>query len=87
MGVDGREGARAVKSHGGTVISQDASTATIFGMPAAVAEAGLSDRVLPLQRIAGAIASWARTGRLDSAGEAGSEFGSSHLGNRSGIAS
>jgi two-component system, chemotaxis family, protein-glutamate methylesterase/glutaminase len=87
MGVDGREGARAVRSHGGRVISQDASTATIYGMPAAVAEAGLSDRVLPLQRIAGAIASWARTGRLDSADEADSEVGSSHLHDRSDIAS
>jgi two-component system, chemotaxis family, protein-glutamate methylesterase/glutaminase len=58
MGVDAREGARAVKYHGGTVISQDAATATIYGMPAAVAEAGLSDQVLPLHQIADAIAAW-----------------------------
>src|SRR5512140_1229571 len=43
MGVDGREGARAVKQHGGTVYSQDQASATIYGMPAAVADAGLSD--------------------------------------------
>ncbi len=42
--------------YGGTVIAQDAATATIYGMPAAVAEAGLSDRVLPLHRIAAAVA-------------------------------
>jgi two-component system chemotaxis response regulator CheB len=59
MGVDGREGARAVKAHGGTVFAQDAATSTIYGMPAAVAEAGLADRVLPLGRIAEAIAAWA----------------------------
>lgn len=64
MGVDAREGARAVKQHGGTVIAQDAATATIYGMPAAVAEAGLTDRVLPLHQIAGAVASWCLTGRL-----------------------
>jgi two-component system chemotaxis response regulator CheB len=64
MGVDAREGARAVKQHGGTVISQDAATATIYGMPAAVAEAGLTDLVLPLHQIAGAVASWCLTGRL-----------------------
>ncbi len=65
MGVDAREGARAVKSHGGTVLTQDAATATIYGMPAAVAEAGLSDRVLPLQQIAAVIAGWCVSGRPD----------------------
>jgi len=58
MGVDARDGARAVKRHGGTVFSQDAATATIFGMPAAVSEAGLSDLVLPLNEVAGAVARW-----------------------------
>jgi two-component system chemotaxis response regulator CheB len=59
MGVDGREGARSVKAHGGTVFAQDQATSTIYGMPAAIAEAGLADRVLPLGRIADAIAAWA----------------------------
>ena len=58
MGVDARDGARAVKQHGGTVFSQDAATATIYGMPAAVSEAGLSDLVLPLNEVAGAVARW-----------------------------
>ena len=58
MGVDGREGARAVKQHGGTVYSQDQATATIYGMPAAVAEAGLSDGVYPLHEMAAAVAKW-----------------------------
>jgi len=58
MGVDARDGARAVKRHGGIVFSQDAATATIFGMPAAVSEAGLSDLVLPLNEVAGAVARW-----------------------------
>jgi chemotaxis response regulator CheB len=66
MGVDAREGARAVKQHGGSVISQDAATATIYGMPAAVAEAGLSDQVLPLHQIAGAVACWCGSGKLAS---------------------
>ncbi len=54
-----REGARSVKVHGGTVFGQDRATSTIYGMPAAVAEAGLTDRVLPLGRMAEAIAAWA----------------------------
>lgn len=58
MGVDARDGARAVKQHGGTVFSQDAATATIYGMPAAVSEAGLSDLVLPLHEMAAAVARW-----------------------------
>ncbi len=63
MGVDARDGARAVKQHGGTVFSQDAATATIYGMPAAVAEAGLSDGVYPLHEMAGAVANWCGLGR------------------------
>jgi two-component system chemotaxis response regulator CheB len=60
MGVDAREGCRAVKFHGGTVIVQDAATATINGMPGAVAEAGLADMILPLDEIATSIATWCR---------------------------
>ncbi len=59
MGSDGTEGARAVRKHGGTVYAQDEASATIYGMPRAVAEAGLVDRVLPLERMAEAIAAWA----------------------------
>ena len=58
MGVDARDGCRAVKQHGGTVFAQDAATATIYGMPAAVAEAGLADRVLGLHQMARSIAEW-----------------------------
>jgi two-component system chemotaxis response regulator CheB len=79
MGVDAREGARAVKQHGGTVITQDAATATIYGMPAAVVEAGLSDQVLPLHQIADAVAGWCAEGRLavpPAIGQAGGESAS-----------
>jgi len=62
MGVDGRDGARAVRSHGGTVFAQDEATSTIFGMPAAVIDAGLADRVVPLHRMAAAIADWCTAG-------------------------
>lgn len=60
MGADGREGARAAKQHGGIVFVQNEATATVYGMPGAVVEAGLADRILPLGRIADAIAEWAR---------------------------
>ena len=54
--------------------SQDAATATIYGMPAAVAEAGLSDRVLPLHQIAAAVAGWCASGRPE-VGDAPSSAG------------
>ena len=59
MGVDGREGCKAVKAHGGMVIAQDQAASTVWGMPGSVVEAGLADKVLPLDRIADAIAAWA----------------------------
>ena len=65
MGWDAREGARSVKLHGGTVIAQDAATSTIYGMPGAVVDAGLADRVLPLGKIAAAIAAWSRGEALE----------------------
>jgi two-component system, chemotaxis family, protein-glutamate methylesterase/glutaminase len=55
LGSDGSLGAIAVKAAGGTVIAQDEGTAEFFGMPAAAIEAGVVDRVLPLDEIAPAV--------------------------------
>lgn len=51
MGADGREGARLLKRSGATVWSQDEASSVIYGMPAAIAEAGLSDRVIALKDV------------------------------------
>ena len=51
MGADGREGARTLKARGASVWSQDEATSVIYGMPMAVAEAGLSDQVMALRDI------------------------------------
>ena len=56
MGRDGLEGARAVRAAGGRILAEAESTCTVYGMPRAVAEAGLADEVLPLDQLAGAIA-------------------------------
>jgi two-component system chemotaxis response regulator CheB len=56
MGRDGLEGARAVRAAGGHVLVEDESTCTIYGMPRAVAEAGLAHQVLPLPELPAAIA-------------------------------
>ncbi len=68
MGSDGTEGARTARKHGGTVFAQDEATATIYGMPRAVAEAGLVDKVLPLGKVAGAIAAWAAAAASEDTG-------------------
>ncbi len=56
MGADGREGARALKKQGGLIWTQDEASSVIYGMPMAVAEAGLSDQVLSLREIGPALA-------------------------------
>ena len=51
MGADGREGAREMKQGGSELWSQNEESCVVFGMPAAVEEAGLSDHVLALSII------------------------------------
>ena len=58
MGRDGTAGALSMQEHGGFVIVQDESTAAVYGMPRAVAEAGAAGLILPLDEIAAAIADW-----------------------------
>lgn len=52
MGSDGLKGSEAVVQAGGTVIAQDEATSVVWGMPGAVANAGLCSAVLPLPEIA-----------------------------------
>jgi two-component system, chemotaxis family, protein-glutamate methylesterase/glutaminase len=51
MGSDGCNGARMLKEAGSCIWSQDEQSCVIYGMPMAVAKAGLSDRVLSLKDI------------------------------------
>ncbi|BCL70686.1 chemotaxis-specific methylesterase [Vibrio nigripulchritudo ATCC 27043] len=52
MGADGREGSRMLKAAGATIWAQDEESCVVYGMPQAVAKAGLSTEDLPLDRIA-----------------------------------
>ncbi|WP_158119887.1 protein-glutamate methylesterase/protein-glutamine glutaminase [Vibrio metoecus] len=52
MGADGREGARMLKEAGATIWAQDEESCVVYGMPQAVAKAGISTEDLPLDRIA-----------------------------------
>lgn len=55
MGSDGRIGAEKLKKSGSTIWGQDENSCTVYGMPKAVAEAGLVDTVLPLDEIGSAL--------------------------------
>lgn len=55
MGSDGREGVRKLKAGGATIWAQDEASSVVYGMPAAVAEAGLADRILPLTDVGDSI--------------------------------
>jgi two-component system chemotaxis response regulator CheB len=52
MGADGREGSRMLKASGSTIWAQDEESCVVYGMPQAVAKAGISSESLPLERIA-----------------------------------
>lgn len=52
MGHDGLNGGEAVARAGGTVIAQDEESSVVWGMPGAVATAGLCSAVLPIKELA-----------------------------------
>lgn len=52
MGCDGLAGCRVIREQGGTVLAQDEATSTVWGMPGAVAQAGLAQKILPLAAMA-----------------------------------
>jgi two-component system chemotaxis response regulator CheB len=52
MGSDGLKGCEALVKAGGHVIAQDEESSVVWGMPGAVAKAGLASAVLPIKDIA-----------------------------------
>jgi two-component system chemotaxis response regulator CheB len=68
MGSDGRVGCEAVTRAGGTVVVQDEPTSVVWGMPGAVATAGLAHAVLPIAEIASAVLRGGTHGELQGAG-------------------
>lgn len=53
MGHDGLAGCRLLAEQGARIVVQDEDTSVVWGMPGAVAGAGLAHEVLPLDAIAG----------------------------------
>nr|WP_294564528.1 chemotaxis response regulator protein-glutamate methylesterase [uncultured Rhodopila sp.] len=52
MGRDGLDGTKRVVEAGGAAIAQDEASSVVWGMPGAIAQAGLCHAVLPLPKIA-----------------------------------
>jgi two-component system chemotaxis response regulator CheB len=52
MGQDGLRGAECIREAGGEIYVQDEATSVVWGMPGAVARAGLADRQIPLGQVA-----------------------------------
>lgn len=52
MGYDGMRGCQAVRAKLGQVIAQDEETSVIWGMPGAVVQNNLADKVLPIDKVA-----------------------------------
>jgi len=55
MGRDGTEGCRELKRRGAYVIAQHPDGCVVYGMPKAVVDEQLADRVVPLDQMAGAV--------------------------------
>ena len=64
MGSDGLNGARCVHEAGGVVLTQNAATSAVWGMPGRVFEAGLAREPLPLTALAGELTRRVNAGRI-----------------------
>lgn len=62
MGRDGAEGMKALRSAGARTLAQDEASCVVYGMPRAAVELGGVERVLPLNKIAGALLARRGTG-------------------------
>lgn len=55
MGSDGRDGARLLHAKGATIWAQDEASCVVYGMPQAVAKAGLTDKIFSIKDIGTAV--------------------------------
>ncbi len=60
MGHDGRDGAQALVNAGASVMVQDEPSSVVWGMPGAVAEAGLAEIIKPIDGLSAACKAFAR---------------------------
>ncbi len=63
MGQDGLAGARQLAASGARILVQDEDSSVVWGMPGAIAGAGLADDVLPLEELADRVVGAVRRSR------------------------
>jgi len=56
MGADGCKGATLLQNSGSLVWAQDEASCVVYGMPAAVVDAGITEKVMPIDKIGASIA-------------------------------
>lgn len=62
MGQDGLNGGKAIVDRGGAIIAQDEESSVVWGMPGAVAMAGICKAVLPLNQLPGYLRDYPKKG-------------------------
>jgi two-component system chemotaxis response regulator CheB len=55
LGNDGEMGMKAIKDSGGRTIAESEESCIVYGMPKSVISAGLADKIVPLEEVAGEI--------------------------------
>jgi two-component system, chemotaxis family, protein-glutamate methylesterase/glutaminase len=65
LGQDGLRGCQQICAAGGQVIVQDEASSVVWGMPGAVAKAGLADQVVPLAQLAAEITRRVKQSRFE----------------------
>ncbi len=55
LGNDGLKGMKEIKNSGGRTIAESETTCVVYGMPKAVVESGVADKIVPVDEIAGEI--------------------------------
>jgi two-component system chemotaxis response regulator CheB len=60
MGMDGTSGSTLIHESGGYIFAEHESTCVVWGMPRSVTEAGVVDKVVPLNEMASSVMSYLR---------------------------
>ena len=60
MGADGARGLLQMRAAGAHTLAQDRASCAVWGMPAAAAELGAAERLVPLTELPGVFLNWAR---------------------------
>lgn len=65
LGQDGLRGCEQIRAAGGQVLVQDEASSVVWGMPGAVAKAGMADQIVPLKQLGEEITRRAMSNRAE----------------------